>query len=165
MIAFDVDGVMTDGGIFFVGEDQEALRFNVQDGMGVTLAHAAGLETAVITGRRSIPARRRAEQLGVKEIRQGFFWKGEALDLLVEERQIQECEIAYLGDDILDIPVLERVGMPIAVANARPEVKDVAVYVTTAAGGDGALREAVEWLLELRGQKETVIERFARPTE
>lgn len=165
MIAFDVDGVMTDGGIFFVGDDQEALRFHVQDGMGVTLAHEAGLETAVITGRRSIPARRRAEQLGVGDIRQGFFWKGEALDLLVQERRIRECEIAYLGDDILDIPVLERVGVPIAVANARPEVKAVAVYVTRAAGGDGALREAVEWLLELRGQKEKVIERFARPTD
>ena len=161
MLLFDVDGVMTDGGIILVGEQEEAKRFDVQDGMGVTLARAAGLKVGIITGRSSAVVRRRAEELKIDEVCEGHFWKAEALDLLLVKYNLELTQIAYIGDDILDLPVMRVVGLPIAVANARPEVKAASVYVTNAAGGHGAIREVVDWLLELRGEKDVIYELYA----
>ena len=165
LLLFDVDGVMTDGGIILIGESAEAKRFDVQDGMGVTLARAAGLKVGIITGRASAPVHRRAEELRMDEVCQGFFYKEEALDVLIEKHAIDPRRIAYVGDDLLDLPVMKRVGLPIAVSNACPEVKAHSIYVTQARGGHGAVREVIDWLLDLRGQKEAVYSLFAESRE
>ncbi len=154
LLLLDVDGVLTDGGIILIGNDQEAKRFNVQDGMGVTVARAAGLTTGIITSRISAVVERRAAELKIDEVVQGARRKTEALDALLAKYGIEDSQVAYIGDDIQDIPVMERVGFPIAVANAVETVKECSVYVTKAAGGHGAVREAVEWLLDLRGDKQ-----------
>ena len=122
--ACDIDGVMTDGGIILSEYQGEYKRFDVQDGMGITMIRKAGLKTGIITGRVSEVVRKRAEELNFDEICQGFFWKEKALENILEKYQLAEEEIAYVGDDILDLPVLMRVGLPIAVQNARPEVRN-----------------------------------------
>lgn len=165
LLLFDVDGVMTDGGIILIGKEDEAKRFDVRDGMGVTLARAAGLKVGIITGRESIAVRRRAEELRIDEVCQGYFYKEEALDLLLEKHALVASQVAYVGDDLLDLPVLKRVGLPIAVCNACREVKEHSIYVTQAPGGHGALREVIDWLLELRGQKEAVCSLFTANKE
>jgi len=124
--------------------------------MGVTLARAAGLKVGIITGRESPAVRRRAEELQIDEVCQGFFHKEEALGLLLEKHRLDASEVAYMGDDVLDVPVMREVGLPIAVSNACPAVKEHSIYVTRAGGGNGAVREVVDWLLELRGQKNEV---------
>jgi len=161
LLLFDVDGVMTDGGVILVGRTGEAKRFDIQDGMGVTLARAAGLKVGIITGRVSMPVDRRAKELSMDEVCQGYFHKEDALEMLIEKHGLNPLQIGYVGDDILDLPVMRRVGLPVAVSNACPEVKDHSVYVTRARGGYGAVREVVDWLLELRGEKEAVYRRFA----
>ena len=115
--ACDIDGVMTDGGIILSEYQGEYKRFDVQDGMGITMIRKAGLKTGIITGRVSDVVRKRAEELNFDEICQGFFWKEKALENILEKYQLAEEEIAYVGDDILDLPVLLRVGLPIAVQN------------------------------------------------
>lgn len=161
MLLLDVDGVMTDGGIILAGRDLEVKRFDVQDGMAVTLARAAGLKVGILTGRDCEPVRRRAQELQIDELSQGHFWKEEGLDAILAKHGLTDAEVAYVGDDVLDIPVLRRVGLAIAVGNARPEVKAVAVHVTERFGGRGAVREVVDWLLALRGEKTRVYEMFA----
>jgi len=155
-LTLDVDGVLTDGGVFLIGEKEEAKRFDIQDGMGITLARAAGLKVGIITGRQSAVVERRAHELEIDEVLQGYYYKEIALNLLMEKYNLLPAQIAYVGDDILDLPVLSRVGLPIAVRNARPEILDACLYVTSAEGGHGAVREIVDWLLELRGQKNIV---------
>lgn len=161
LLLLDVDGVMTDGGIILVGETEEAKCFNVQDGMGVTLVRAAGIKVGIITGRESSVVRRRAQELKIDEVCQGFFHKEEALNLLLDKHALDTSQVAYVGDDVLDLPVMKRVGLPIAVSNARPEVKAQSIYVTQARGGHGAVREVIDWLLEIRGQREEVYGLFA----
>jgi 3-deoxy-D-manno-octulosonate 8-phosphate phosphatase (KDO 8-P phosphatase) len=153
-LLLDVDGVLTDGGIILIGGDQEAKRFDVQDGMGITVARAAGLKIGIITSRSSEVVLRRAKELKIDEIIQGVRTKTDALDDLVRRHGVETSQLAYIGDDIQDIPIMERVGIPIAVQNAVGAVKACSVYVTQASGGHGAVREAVEWLLDLRGDKE-----------
>ena len=160
LIAFDVDGVMTDGGIIFIGDGEEARRFDVRDGMGIVMARNAGLETAIISSRSSATVRRRAAELRMNAVYEGHERKSEALDLLLKERALRPEAVAYMGDDLPDLPVMERVGLPIAVADARPEVMRRALYVTRAFGGHGAVREAVEWILEARGEKRSVLKRL-----
>ncbi len=149
----DVDGVLTDGGVILIDEDMEAKRFHIQDGMGITLARAAGIKTGLITGRQSAVVERRARELKMDEVQQGEFFKENSLDRILEKYHLSLEEIAYIGDDIQDIPILRRVGLPIAVQNARPEVREICAYVSAREGGSGAVREIVEWLLDLRGQK------------
>ena len=152
ILLLDVDGVMTDGGIILVGTEGEAKRFDVQDGMGITLARSVGLRVGIITSRESAVVQRRAAELHIDELFQGVRAKTDVLGAILENHQIQASQAAYIGDDIQDIPIMKRVGLPIAVQNARPEVKECSRYVTQTPGGHGAVREAVEWLLDLRGE-------------
>ena len=156
-LILDVDGVLTDGGVILIGETLEAKRFDIQDGMGVTLARAAGLKVGIITGRNSEVVARRARELHIDEVMQGYFYKLEALQILLQKHALSPQQVAYMGDDIQDLPVLEAVGVPIAVKNARPEVKEKCLYVTNAEGGHGAVREAIEWLLNVRGEKQHAV--------
>jgi 3-deoxy-D-manno-octulosonate 8-phosphate phosphatase (KDO 8-P phosphatase) len=164
MLLLDVDGVLTDGGIILIGKDGEAKRFDVQDGMGITLARAAGLKVGIITSRSSEVVQRRAQELGIDEVFQGARRKVEVLELLLQRYDIKPAQAAYIGDDIQDIPIMRRVGVPIAVQNAVQAVKECGVYVTRACGGHGAVRESVEWLLELRGDRNKAYESVTGPT-
>jgi len=161
MVLLDVDGVLTDGTIILSDSGVEVKHFNVQDGMGITLARAAGLYVGILSGRFSKAVLRRAEELKIEEVILGSAHKGQGLDMLLEKYSISCDEIAYIGDDIPDLSVMRRIGMPIAVANARPEVKAASIFVTSESGGNGAVREAIDWLLELRGQKDEIYEQFA----
>ena len=156
ILLLDVDGVMTDGGIILIGGDLEAKRFDVRDGMGITLLRASGLMIGIVTSRTSEVVQRRAKELSIEELYQGVRHKPQVLDRLQEKYGIEPSQAAFMGDDIQDVPIMSRVGLPIAVQNAIPEVKACSVYVTQAAGGHGAIREVAEWLLELRGDKEQV---------
>ena len=154
MLLLDVDGVLTDGGIILMDGEGEVKRFDVHDGMGVSLAQAAGLKVGIITARSSQVVLRRASELDIEEVFQGVSHKGEALDLLLKKYGFGPAQVAYIGDDLPDIPIMKRVGFPIAVQNAVAAVKECSVYVTGASGGHGAVREAVERILELRGDRE-----------
>ena len=122
--------------------------------MGVNLAKSAGLEVGIITSRNSLVVKRRAEELGISELHQGVLLKSKLIVDLQERYGIRADQFAYIGDDIQDIPAMKLVGIPIAVQNAVPAVKACSCYVTQNRGGHGAIREAVEWLLDLRGDLE-----------
>jgi len=156
ILLLDVDGVLTDGGIILVGGDLEAKRFDVKDGMGISMLRSAGLMVGIVTSRTSDVVQRRAKELGIEELFQGVKWKPQILDTLREKYGIDPAQAAFVGDDIQDIPIMTCVGLPIAVQNATQEVKEASVYVTRSQGGHGAVREVAEWLLELRGDKERV---------
>ena len=151
LIISDVDGVLTDGSIYLGEEGREIKRFCVADGAGVALARFAGLQVAWLSGRHSQATANRAKELGIQDVFNGCLNKLKPYFTLLEKYNLKEEAIAYLGDDLVDISVMERVGLPIAVRNAYEPVKAVAVYTTDARGGEGAFREAVDWILRQRG--------------
>jgi 3-deoxy-D-manno-octulosonate 8-phosphate phosphatase (KDO 8-P phosphatase) len=168
LLGLDVDGVLTDNGIFLGpvdGRVVELKRFDIQDGLGQVMMRSAGLPVVWVSGRYSEATTARAHELRIEEVLQvPGPHKLEAFGALLERRGIAWEDAAFIGDDLADLQVLRRVGLPIAVANAVAEVKAVAVYVTAAAGGHGAVREAVEALLRARGVWSGLLERyFAEP--
>ena len=158
LLGTDVDGCLTDNGLYIgevAGERVEFKRFDVLDGLGATLLRNAGIEMAWVSGRVSTATQLRGTELKVAAVLQvSSTGKVAAVEALLAERGLTWDEMIFVGDDLPDIPVLRRVGLPIAVANARPEVKAVCQYVTQASGGHGALREVVEQLLQARGEWE-----------
>ena len=160
ILLFKVDGVRTDGGIILIGRDMEAKRFDVQDGKGIALLRSSSVMVGIVTSRTSDVVRRRAEELQTEELFQGVQRKPEVLDTLRDKYGIVPSQAAFVGDDIQDIPILQRVGIAVAVQNAAPEVKESSDYVTRAHGGHGAVREVAEWLLELRGDKGALTSRL-----
>lgn len=163
-LVLDVDGVLSDGGVILDAGDGEAKRFHSRDGVGIRLAQLAGWKVLFLTARRSQPARRRAEELGA-EWAIGIPHKERYLDAWLAERGIGWEETAYVGDDLQDLAVLRRVGRPVAVADAVPELKEIACYVTRIPGGSGAVRDAVEWLLEQEGLREKTVAAFVAAVE
>ena len=162
MIVLDVDGVLTAGHIIF-GQDGEALKaFHCQDGMGISLAHKAGLKTAIITGRDSEIVRRRGAELKIGDVYQGAMDKVTALQALMARHSLTLDQLAYVGDDINDLPVLVQVGLPCAVANAVPEVKAVAKYVAGRQGGQGGVRDIIEYILKAQGVWDSLIAAYMR---
>jgi 3-deoxy-D-manno-octulosonate 8-phosphate phosphatase (KDO 8-P phosphatase) len=157
MLLMDVDGVMTDGGVILGPGGLELKRFGAQDGVGIALAKIAGLKVGIITGRNTDAVKRRAKELKIDVVQQGIFYKEEAYEKVLKKYGFRDEEIAYMGDDLLDIPVLQRVGFAVAVANGVEEVKKVSHYVTKKKGGEGAVREVADLLLEGMGKKETVL--------
>jgi len=165
LLVLDVDGVLTEGELILIGEDLEAKRFFIHDGMGIIFLRTAGIKVAIISGRISPMVRRRAHELKIDEVSEGFFFKQEGLEALLQKLDLEPHEAGYMGDDIHDVPAMKLVGLPISVANARPEAKDHSVYVTTDPGGHGAVREVAEWLLELRGEKESIFAQFMQTSQ
>ena len=154
LIILDVDGVLTDGGIY-MGPDGEAFkRFDIKDGAGIVLWRRAGGMTAILTGRSSNIVENRAKELQISIVRQGCTDKRVAYEELKKELQVTDDEIAYIGDDIIDLPVMRQVGLPIAVGDAVPEVRETASFATNHTGGHGAIREAVERILRAQGRFE-----------
>jgi 3-deoxy-D-manno-octulosonate 8-phosphate phosphatase (KDO 8-P phosphatase) len=164
LLGLDVDGVLTDNGVFIgpvAGQRVELKRFDIQDGLGLILLRSAGLPVVWLSGRSSEATALRAAELRVEELLQvPGPRKAAALADLLKRRGIEWEEVAFVGDDLADLPVLRKVGLPIAVANAVPEVKAVAAHVTTASGGHGAVREVVEALLRARGDWDETLARY-----
>lgn len=164
LLVLDVDGVLTDNGIWIgpiAGERVELKRFDVQDGLGMVLLRTAEIPVVWLSGRHSEATALRARELKVEELIQvPGPRKLEALGEVIARRGLSWDEVAYVGDDLADLQVLRRVGLPIAVANAVAEVRAVASVVTRAAGGHGAVREIVEGLLKARGEWAEMLERY-----
>ncbi len=158
MILMDVDGVLTDGKIIFTSDGTELKEFNIQDGMGITLARMAGLKTGIITGRESIMVQRRAEELKYDIISQGSFKKFARYEEIKKQFALSDDEVCYIGDDLPDIPVLKKVGFSVAVANARDELKKIAHFTTTLSGGEGAVREVIDLILKGQDKFNELIE-------
>lgn len=149
-LVLDVDGVCTDGKLYFQENGHPVKCFNAQDGLGIKTAMKAGIGVGVITGRNDPCVLARMSQLGVTEYHAGFESKLPQLDAIRRKHGLEWEEMAYVGDDWIDLDPMRTVGMPIAVANATAQVKKEARYVTAARGGDGAVREAIEFLLAAR---------------
>lgn len=166
LVGFDVDGTMTDGGLYIGvagGQPAELKRFDIQDGLGVHLLRAAGLLVAIVTGRAGEAARLRAEELTVDEFTaDAGARKLPAFEAILQRRQVRWEEACFLGDDLPDLPLLRRVALPIAVANACPEVKAAARLTTSAPGGHGALREFAEAFLKARGVWTDLVRTYLR---
>lgn len=160
MIVFDVDGVLTDGKIFIGSQGELGKSFDAQDGLGITLLRLHGIVPAIITGRHSKIVEIRAEELKIKEVYQGIKQKRDILEDLREKYQLSWAQIAYVGDDFIDIPAMQEAGFACAVANARDEVKEIAHFVSDKRGGDGAVRQIAEFLLKAQGKWENVISSY-----
>jgi len=150
LLVLDVDGVLTDGGLFVSAGGEEIKRFHVHDGLALVAARRAGLQIAILSSRASAAVTRRMTELGVGEIHQGVTDKAGALDALRERLGLAVGEVAMMGDDLPDLPAMARAGLALAPANAAAEVRRAAHWVARRRGGDGAVREAVEMLLKSR---------------
>ncbi len=156
MIISDVDGVWTDGGFYKGTNGIELKKFSVFDGVGVAMARAADIKIALISGRYSPATEHRAKELGIEDVYNGSLNKLPVYEELKSKYGFDDSNIAYIGDDLIDIPVMNKVAVPIAVANATSDVKKVALHVTQLSGGEGAFREAVSWIISEQGRTEQV---------
>ena len=150
LLAMDVDGTMTDGKIY-IGPSGETMKaFNVKDGQGITLLHKAGIVTAIITARESAIVANRAQELGIREVHQGKSDKLEVMREIAKRLDLSPEEIAYIGDDVTDLPVLRFAGLSLCPADSVPEVKQTAGRILPSRGGEGAIRDAAELILSMR---------------
>ena len=150
LLVLDVDGVLTDGRLWFGADGEQLKAFHVRDGVGIKAIIGAGVEVAIISGRRSAAVERRAAELGLQHVRQGCNDKAEALRALCTELGVPAAAAACVGDDTPDLPMMALVALPVAVADAHPDVRAAARHVTRAAGGAGAVREVCDLLLDAR---------------
>lgn len=157
---FDVDGVLTDGGLMLGPNGQEFKNFHVRDGLGLVMMRDNGVELAIITGRESSVVTERMAALGIECVFQGQSDKLQALEKLLDKLKIEESSVCYVGDDLPDLPVMMRVGLPIAVADAHIKLLEHAAWKTCAKGGAGAVREVCEMILTAQGKLDTVFKRF-----
>jgi 3-deoxy-D-manno-octulosonate 8-phosphate phosphatase (KDO 8-P phosphatase) len=164
VLIFDVDGVLTNGDITVIpkldGSGVEVKGFHAHDGLGISLARLGGIKTGIITKRQSQTVAIRARDLKLEFIYQGQHFKMNAVQDILSRAQIELDQLAYVGDDIVDLPVMRRCGLAIATANARPQVKAAAHWVTPLPGGQGAGRDAIDFILSAQGSLERVIEEY-----
>ena len=151
LIILDVDGVLTDGSITLDNDGNEYKAFHVRDGHGIKMLHKAGVGVAIITGRHSKVVERRAHELGITEVFQKCLDKRVAYAQLLKQYSLKNDEVAYVGDDIVDAPIMSVVGLPVAVADAADEAKRFALMVTKNRGGRGAVREVTDYILKAKG--------------
>ena len=156
LVILDVDGVMTDGRIVINDEGVESRNFDIKDGMGVIVLQLCGIEVAIITSKKSGAVRHRAEELKIKRFYEGIKKKTEPYAQMLEEMNISDAEVCYVGDDLVDLSMMKRVADRDAVA----DVKEAAAYVTTARGGHGAVREVAEMILKAQGKWDTVLSKI-----
>lgn len=160
LLCLDVDGVLTDGGIAIDDAGHETKRFHVRDGAALRMWSRLGLSIAVITGRDGMALRHRLRELGVRHVVSGSKEKGAAFDALLAELGVAADEVAMIGDDLPDLPILRRCGFAVAVRDASQEVLDIARFVTARPGGSGAVREAVEHILKAQGRWTEAVRTF-----
>jgi len=152
LLVLDVDGVMTDGALYFGARGEQLKVFHVRDGHGVKLLQAAGIQVAVISGRKSAAVARRCRDLGIRHVFQGIDDKSRALDGLLKKLRLTPTQFACVGDDTPDIPLFVRAAFAVAVADAHPLARAAAHRITTLPGGRGAVREVCDWLLDARSR-------------
>jgi 3-deoxy-D-manno-octulosonate 8-phosphate phosphatase (KDO 8-P phosphatase) len=160
MLIMDVDGVLTDGKIIYASDGREIKHFNVRDGFGIRLAQRVGLKTAIITARCSEVVAQRSRELEITEVHLNALKKLPAYEKILETHQLNDEQVAYIGDDLVDLPLLRKAGLAIAVADAAPELIQVAHYVTQQPGGMGAVREVVELILKAQGTWQEATSRY-----
>jgi 3-deoxy-D-manno-octulosonate 8-phosphate phosphatase (KDO 8-P phosphatase) len=160
LFLMDVDGVLTDGGIILDGEGRETKRFHVRDGHGIKMLQRAGVETGIITGRTSQVVEVRARELGVRIVRQGAHEKGRVLKEVLAELGVAPEESAYVGDDIVDLPVFREVGFSAAPRDAEPYVLDAVDFVSSRPGGMGAVREIIDYVLKAKDLWRTATSKY-----
>lgn len=160
LILSDVDGVLTDGGVVYTNEGIELKRFHIRDGMGIRIWQRAGYHFGIITARSSNIVKLRAAELGVEIVRQGFEHKLPEARRITESLGLELEQVCYIGDDLLDLPVINAVGLGVAVGDAAPEVQAAANHVSKAPGGQGAVRETIEVILKAKHRWEDVTSRF-----
>ena len=163
LIAFDIDGVMTDGGLRYTDDGRELKTFDVQDGLGLKLLQRGDIELAIVTGRSSGVVAARAADLGIDHVFQGVADKRATVGELLARLGLHWPECAFMGDDLIDLPVMMQCGLGIAPANARPVVRERAHAVTDSAGGHGAVREAAEFILAAQGKLENLFAAYIDP--
>ncbi len=159
LLLLDVDGVLTDGKIIIGNYGDEIKNFDVKDGLGVVLLRKAGLRSAIITARSSRIVKIRARHLGIGKIYENHY-KIKSLNDIKRRFRVKEEEICFVGDDLIDIPILKRVGLAVTVPNAIKETKEVAHYITQNPGGKGAVREICEIILKAQGKWEKIVKRY-----
>ena len=163
LLLMDVDGTMTDGGVLLLsqpdGSALEIKKFDAHDGQGLTLAHTAGIRTGCITGRESPALLRRAHEMKMDYIYMKIALKMPAYEEILAKAGVKDAEVAFIGDDLPDIPILKRVGLAVAVGDAVADVKKIAHYTTKAHGGRGAIREAIELILKSKGIWDELIDK------
>ena len=160
LVIFDVDGVLTPGTLFFDNNGQEYKGFNSKDGHGLRMLMECGVQAAIITGRQSQLVEHRMRDLGIEHVYQGYRDKRPAFESLLTATGLNAEQIAYMGDDVIDLPVMSQAGLAIAVKDAHHFVIKHADYVTEATGGHGAAREAIEYILEAKGLLQDKLETY-----
>ena len=160
LLVLDVDGIFTDGGLYIGSDGTHFKKYNTRDGMGVRLFHEAGLRIGIISGHATESTVRRFSRLGVEDIHVGVEEKGAVIRSLMEKYGLEREQTAAMGDDVMDLPMLEEAGFSVTVPEGHESVKKVASYVTTAPGGQGAVREVIEIILTARGLLEGVLARY-----
>ena len=157
LMIFDVDGVLTDGGLRYGPEGELIKTFNVLDGHGIKLLQKSGVRTAIISARQSPIVARRASDLGISILLQGVEDKRTAFEKTINELKLTPEECGFMGDDVIDLPVMTRVGFAISVPNGHPEVRSRAHYVAEAHGGKGAVREVCDFILQAQGNYDSAL--------
>lgn len=157
LLVLDVDGVLTDGGLFYGADGESLKRFNVLDGHGIKLLQQAGVAVAIISARKSPIVERRAADLGIAHLFQGVHDKLSAFNTLLAHTGLTAADCGFIGDDVIDLPVLLRVGFAASVPQGHPEVRARAHYVTQASGGHGAVRELCDFILRAQGKYEAAL--------
>lgn len=157
LVILDVDGVMSDGRIVIDDNGVEQRNFDIKDGFAVVALQMSGIDVAIITSKKSGSVRHRADELKIKRFHEGIKKKTEPYEQMLAEMGIGDAQVAYVGDDLVDLSMMKRVGLPIAVADAVPEVRAAAKYVTQARGGHGAVREAAEMILKAQGKWDAIL--------
>ena len=160
MLILDVDGVLTDGTLVIHSDGGESKYFNTLDGHGIRMWQRAGLKVALLSGRASEPTRRRAEQLNIEYVFEDCHDKLPTLEKFLEKLGLSPESVAFIGDDLMDLPAIRYVGFGVAVANAVDEVKKYADYVTERPGGAGAVREVIEYILKKTGKWQELMKRY-----
>jgi 3-deoxy-D-manno-octulosonate 8-phosphate phosphatase (KDO 8-P phosphatase) len=160
LVLFDVDGVLTDGRVVLHSDGSESKQFHIRDGIVMVWAQRMGLKIGLLSARQSLTTTERAAQLGITLVHQGVASKIDAYDEIVDDIGLNDDEVAYMGDDIVDIAVLARVGLAAAPADAVPEVRERVHWVSPSAGGAGAARELLELILRAQGQWDVIVRSF-----
>lgn len=162
MILLDVDGVMTNGQVFLMPNGDEIKMFSILDGFGIVLAMKAGIRIGVISGRESPSLKQRCEELKIEDFYMGQMDKLPLMEEILAKRNLTSEEVAYIGDDVPDLPVLERVGLSVAPANAHKHVKARVDLVLEKNGGDGAVREFIDFLLAAQNKEASLLQHFSK---
>jgi len=157
LLLLDVDGVLTDGRIIYDSRGRDSKFFDVHDGLGVFVLHKSGIKTILITAKSSKTISPRAKDMRVAEVFAGIFPKTAVLDKILKKHNVSLDEICFMGDDLVDLSLMRKVGLPVAVANASSEIKEAALYITNRSGGRGAVREIAELILKSQGKWKEVL--------